>query len=157
MATTVRFSRLITEPALLQLAVELADYGSRLTKDLQYPDSAPFEDTYTSHLLLFRATLNQDVEPALEYFARRAAEIEIDEFGTSGIETYLILLERVGQTDVALDEYAKLVPEKYSLSPYAPTLMHLARVSNRWDRYLEICQQRSDVVGFAAGQLSKDK
>lgn len=157
LATTVRFARLITEPALLQLSIELANYGSHLAKDLQYPDRVPFEDTYPAHLLLFRATLNQDVDQALEYFARCADEVEIDEHGTGAIETYLILLERVGRTDVALDEYARLVPDNYSLSPYAPTLVQLAKLSNRWDRYLEICEQRADLVGFAAGQLSKKK
>ncbi|NOY41414.1 MAG: hypothetical protein GXP26_06210 [Planctomycetes bacterium] len=155
LATTVRFARLLTEPALLRLSIELANYGSHLTKDLQYPDSIPFEDTYPTHLLLFRATLNQDVDQALEYFARRADEVEFDQHGTSAIETYLILLERVGRADVALNEYARLVPDNYALSPYAPTLAQLAKISSCWDRYLEICEQRADLVGFAAGQLSK--
>ncbi len=157
LATTVRFSRLITEPALLRLSIELADYGRHLTKDLQYPDSMPFEDAYPTHLLFFRATLNQEVDQALEYFGRRAEEVEIDAHGTGTIETYLILLDRVGRADEALDEYARLVPANYSLSPYAPTLVQLAKSSGRWDRYLEICEQRADLVGFAVGQLSKKK
>jgi len=155
LATTVRFSRLLTEPALVKLSIELADYGSRLTKDLQYPDSAPFEDTYPAHLMLLRATLGEDAEQAIEYFAGRAGEVEMDEYGTSAVETYLILLKRVGKADMAIDEYARLVPKNYSLSPYAPTLLQLARTSGRWDRYLEVCQERADVVGFAVGHLSK--
>jgi len=155
LATTVRFARLLTEKSLVQLAIELADYGRQLAKDLQYPDTKPFEDTYPAHLLLFKATLNEEVEQAEEYFSQQARTAVIEEEGTGAIETYLILLERVGCPEKALEEYAKLVPAGCALSPYAPTLLHLAEASMCWDRYLEICQQRDDVVGFAAGQVAK--
>ncbi len=74
---------------------------------------------------------------------------------TTAVETYLVLLERTGRAQQALDEYAKLVPADCPLSPYAPTLLRLAQASGGWQRYFEICQQRNDVVGFAAGQLSQ--
>ncbi len=155
LATTVRFARLLTEKSLLVMAIELADYGNCLAKDLQYPDSRPFEDTYPAHLLLFKATLNIEVDQAIEYFAAQAQAAVLEEEGASAVETYLILLERAGRTEQALNEYAKLVPANYTLSPYAPTLLHLAEVCHCWDRYLEICQQRDDIVGFAAGQIAK--
>jgi len=155
LATTVRFARLLTEKNMLRLAIELADYGCQLAKDLQYPDTKPFEDTYPAHLLLFKATLNEEVDPARDYFAQQAHSAVIEEEGTVAIETYLILLERIGCPDQALEEYAKLVPTGCQLSPYAPSMLHLAEASLCWDRYLEICQQRDDVVGFTAGQVAK--
>jgi len=155
LATTVRLARLLSDPSLLQMAIELADYGSKLNKDLQYPDQPPFEDLYPTHLLLFRATLGEEVDQALDYFAKRARTVAVEEHGATALETYLILLERTGRTELAMDEYAELTPADSSLSPYAPSLLHLAQVSGRWDRYLEICQNRNDVVGFAAGQVSK--
>lgn len=155
LATTVRFARLLTEPSLLSLAIELADYGSKLAKDLQYPDNPPFEETYPAHLLLFQATLGQNVEQAIEFFSRHADSIDINEFGTSAVETYLILLNRIGRAGQALEEYPKLVPPDQTLSPYAPTLLHLAQESNAWDKYLDICQKRDDLVGFAAGYVVK--
>ncbi len=155
LATTVRFARLLTETSLLRLAVELANYGCQLAKDLQYPDTKPFEDTYPAHLLLFKATLNEEVDQARDFFSQQAQVAVIEEEGTGAIETYLILLERIGCPEQALEDYAKLVPAGCALSPYAPTLMQLAEASNNWDRYLEICQQRDDVVGFAAGQVAR--
>ena len=155
LATTVRFARLLTDTSLLRLAIELADYGRQLAKDLQYPDAKPFEDTYPAHMLLFQATLNEEVDQARDYFSKQAQDTQIDQEGTGAIETYLILLERIGCPDQALEEYAKLVPSDCLLSPYAPTLLHLAEASNCWDRYLEICQLRDDVVGFAAGQVGR--
>jgi len=155
LATTVRLARLLTDRSLLLMAVELAEYGSKLSQDLQYPDQPPFEDLYPTHLLLFRATLGEEVDQALDYFGQRARTVEVKQYGATAIETYLILLERTGRAERALDEYASLVPANSSLSPYAPTLLQLAQVSGRWDRYLEICQARHDVVGFVAGQISQ--
>ncbi len=160
LATTVRIARLLTKPALLEKAIELAEYGSRLSADLQYPDEPPFEDLYRTHLLLFCASLGREVETALDYFGGRAREAASDGLSSDGqsttaVETYLVLLERIGHTQQALDEYAKLVPAGCPLSSDAPTLLRLAQASGGWQRYFEICQQRNDVVGFAAGQLSR--
>jgi hypothetical protein len=157
LATTVRFARLLTEPALLEEAIALAEYGSRLDADLQYPDEPPFEDLYRTHLLLFRGSLGQDVEAALDYFGRRARETASDQGSTTAVESYFALLERVGRAAQALAEYAELVPAESRLSPYAPSLLRLAQKCGDWQRYFEVCQSRGDLVGFAAGQLSRQR
>lgn len=153
LATTVRFARLLSEAALLEKAIELAEYGSRLDADMQYPDEPPFEDLYRTHLLLFRGTLGRDVEAALDYFGGRARETASDEPNTTKVEAYLVLLERTGRAAQALQEYGRLVPDERRLSPYAPTLLRLAQLSGDWQRFFELCRARGDVVGFAAGQL----
>ncbi len=155
LATTVRFARLLTEPALLEKAIELAEYGSRLAADLQYPDEAPFEDLYRTHLLLFRGSLGREVEASLDYFRGRARETVSDDSGTTPIEAYLVLLERTGRAAQALEAYAELVPADQRLSPYAPTQLRLAQACGGWQRYFEICQSRGDIIGFAAGQLTR--
>jgi hypothetical protein len=155
LATTVRFARLLTEPALLEKAIELAEYGSRLAADLQYPDEAPFEDLYRTHLLLFRGSLGREVEAALDYFRGRARATASDDPGATAIEAYLVLLERTGRAAQALEEYAELVPKDHRLSPYAPTQLRLAQACGDWQRYFELCQVRGDVVGFAAGQWTQ--
>ncbi|MCH2113514.1 MAG: hypothetical protein MK171_01195 [Pirellulales bacterium] len=153
LATTVRFARLLTEPALLKLAIELADYGSRLDQELQYPDQPPFEDLFATHLQFFRAILGEQQEQAVEYFSKQARSVSVESYGTSAIESYLILLVRTGQPDRALAEYPEIVPANCVLSSLAPSLLQLAQTAGQWERYFEICQSRNDLVGFAAGQL----
>ncbi len=162
LATTARFSRSLfthssTDPKLLRLAIDLATYGSQLAKDLQYPDQPPFEDLYPTHLLLFRATLEDETEPALEYFRQQAETVATEHHGSIAIEAYLILLARIDQSELAMEEYARLVPAGSSLSAHSPTLLQLGEQSGCWDRYLEICEQRTDAVGFAAGLLTRKK
>lgn len=160
LSTTVRFARSLltkgdTETQLLQLAIDLATYGSKLAKDLQYPDQPPFEDLYTTHLLLFRAALGDETEPAVEYFRQQAETVATEYYGASAIEAYLILLARVGQAELAMEEYARLVPAGSALSAHTPTLLAFAEQCGKWDRYCEICEQRADAVGFAAGLLAR--
>ncbi len=157
LSTTVRFSRALDEPKLLPLAIDLATYGSRLAKDLQYPDQPPFEDLYRTHLLLFRATSGEAIDPAIEHFREQAESVSTEYYGSSAIEAYLILLYRIGQPELALEEYARLVPAGSSLSAHSPTLLQLADSSGCWDRYLEICAERDDAVGFASGILARQR
>ena len=153
LASTVRYGRLLTEPGLVDKALQIAEYGSRLPADMQYPGEAPFEELYPAHRLLFQATLGQNVDEALEYFGAKARAGVDDPQSTTAVETYLILLARAGRAVEALEAYAELVPRDRQLSPHAPTLLELASQCGAWNRYEAICRERGDMLGFAAGML----
>lgn len=153
LSTTVRFARLLTEPSILEKAIDLAEYGTQLDEDYQYPGESPFEQHYSAHRLLFRATLGQEVDEAIDYFGRRAKDATEEPHSTAEIETYLILLSRTANYTLALEEYATLVPQDCELSAYAPNPLALARRSNSWEQYFQLCQARNDVVGLAAGKI----
>lgn len=155
LASAMRYARLLTEPALAAKALELAEYGSRLPEDLQYPGEAPFEDLYAAHKLLLEATLGRHVETALDYFRQRAAAGQDDPQTTTAVETYLILLARTGRAGEAIAEYTELVPKGRELSGHAPTLLELALASGNWDRYEAICREREDMLAYAAGLLAR--
>jgi hypothetical protein len=161
LASTMRYARLLTERSLVEKALEMAEYGSRLPKELQYAGEAPFEDQFLTHRLLLDATLGRNVDAALSYFAGRASASTAsdDPMGaassTTAVETYLILLQRAGRHVDALAAYAELVPKGRELSPHAPTLLELAAASGDWDRYEAICREREDLIGYAAGVLAR--
>jgi hypothetical protein len=159
LASTMRYARLLTERSLVEKALEMAEYGSRLPKDLQYAGEAPFEEQFPTHRLLLDATLGRHVDDALAYFAGRAsAATAADDSAapsTTAVETYLILLQRTGRHADALAAYAELVPQGRELSPHAPTLLELAAASSDWDRYEAICRERDDLIGYAAGVIAR--
>ena len=155
LASAMRYARLLTEPSLVAKAAELAEYGTYLPTDMQYPGEAPFEELYKSHGLLLDATLGRNVDAAIDYFGRRARESKDDAQSTTAVETYLILLTRVGRTGEALSQYAALVPAGRELSTHAPTLLELAQQSGDWGSYEQICRDRNDALGFAAGLAAK--
>jgi hypothetical protein len=159
LGSTMRYARLLTERSLVEKALEMAEYGSRLPKDLQYAGEAPFEEQFPTHRLLLDATLGRNVDAALSYFAGRASTAATDDdtapLSTTAVETYLILLQRASRHADALAAYAELVPQGRELSPHAPTLLELAAASGDWDRYEAICRDREDLIGYAAGVVAR--
>ena len=152
LSATVRFARLIEEDLeTLRKAWALTEYGRRLSQQFQYAGDEPFADMYPSHGLLFAASLGENVEEAVAYFRDKAESVNVDLEGTAAIETYLILLTRLGRWEEALEAHARLVEPGMRLSPYAPSLFALAKQADRIDRYLEITRERSDLLSFAAG------
>jgi hypothetical protein len=155
LASAMRYARLLTEPSLVAKALEIAEYGSRLPEDLQYPGDAPFENLYESHLLWLQATLGRDVDAAVDYFGVKATAAEGDQQTATAVEAYLVLLMRAGRAAEALEQYSQLVPAGRELSRYAPTLLEMAVQSGAWSRYAAICRERGDLLGYAAGLVAQ--
>ena len=71
--SVVRFALLIDNPEVLRLAVDLTEYGRRLSPQFQYRGEEPFADAFPTSAMFFRALLGENVEEAVAYFQGRAA------------------------------------------------------------------------------------
>lgn len=144
----VRFARSIESPEDLELAVQLAEYGSRLDPQLQYGGDAPFDDFYPAHLQFFRALLNRDRSEALDYFRERL-EAEPDERDRPLLAYVLVdLLVRCGDRDSAVDVAARYLTnlgDDVTLS-----FFDLCVESGRFDALQSAMRAKDDPVGFAA-------
>lgn len=155
LASAMRYARLLADRSLATKAREMAEYGSRLPAELQYPGEPPFEALYEAHRLLFSATLGESVDEAQAYFAAKARAADASGPPLGAIETYLVVLSRTGRWGEALAAYRELVPHDRELSRYAPTLLELATHAGDWEQYAAICRERGDVTGYAAGLLTR--
>ena len=71
----VRFARFLDAGSPeLDLALQLAQYGSRLAQQYQYAGNPPFDDFYPAHIQFFKALLGDDREQALAYFRSRIGD-----------------------------------------------------------------------------------
>ncbi len=150
----VRFAVISDDPEILRLARDLTEYGRRLGSAYQYPGRAPFVDSYPNHALFFSALLGEQVDEAVAFFKTEAEAAEGDE-DVNPIEVYISLLARLGRTAEAIDETARLLPAGKRASDLAPTLQELAQASGDYDRLMKVSRDRGDLLGFAAGLLSK--
>ena len=155
LASTVRYARLVSRPEPLQQAWELTEYGRRLAAQYQFAGEEPFAEIYPSHGLLFAATLGRQVDEAIAYFRSRAEQVDPQQEGTGALETYLILLARLARHREAMEEMARLAPRDLPLSGYAPKLFELASACGAFARYLDICREREDLLGYAAGLIAE--
>jgi hypothetical protein len=155
LSATVRIARIVEDPEALLLAWELTEYGRRLASTFQLRGDEPFEDVYPSHGLFFAAQLGRQVDEAVAFFRGQAEKANLDEEGTAAAEVYVMLLIRLRRLGEALDEHIRLMPAGVRTTGFAPTVLELARLAGNYDRLLAVCRDRNDLLGFAAGLLSK--
>lgn len=155
LSATVRLAKVLEPGDDLRLAVDLTEYGRRLSPTFQFAGEPPFADFYPSHGLYLRAMLGEDVDAAVAYFCERAEATSIDEDGTSAIEFYVALLDRVGRPALALEESVRLLPTGTPPLGIAPSVVELAAKAGRFDRLMDIARERDDPVSFAIGCLAQ--
>jgi hypothetical protein len=157
LSATVRFARVVEDPQVLKLAVDLTEYGRRLDAQYQYAGDEPFANAYAEQGLFFRAQLGQRVEEALALFGGKARELEQEEQGTAPAEVYVALLARLGRQREAIDALNELIPTGTRLTGFAPSMGELASASGEFQRMASVCRDRGDLLGFAAGLFSGAK
>lgn len=150
--SVVRFARSIEGPAEeLELARQMALYGSKLERSLQYEGEPPFEDFFPAHLHFFNILLNKNLEESLQYF-RDKLEAEPDEQDKPLLAYVLVdLLIRSDQLDEAVDlsaRYLSNLNEEVSIS-----FDELCLKAGKVDMLKSVRKEQDDLVGFAAALL----
>src|SRR5262245_6726570 len=87
LAATVRIARALTDPNDLRLALDLTEYGRRLSKQFQYQGDEPFADMYPANALYFQSLLGENADEALAYFQNNAEMLDAQYHGYAPIET----------------------------------------------------------------------
>ncbi len=154
LAAGVRFARIVEDPAVLQLAWELSEYGRRLGATFQLAGDEPFGDVHVSHGLFFAAQLGRQIDAALAYFRAKAEQAVPERDGTAAAEAYVVLLVRLRRFAEALAAHEKFIPPSVRISGFAPPLLEVGRLAEDYQRLVEVCREREDLLGFAAGLIS---
>jgi len=154
LASTIRFARVLEDRRLLELALDMTEYGRRLSSQFQYRGEEPFSDIYQSHAIFLSALLGKDVDTGVRYFGDKARSIDATEHGTVAIETYVDLLVRVGRQRQALQEALELLPARSQSCGIAPSLLELSEMVGDYGPLREYCRQHENVLGFATALLN---
>jgi hypothetical protein len=153
LASTVRICRILESTALIERALDLACYGSRLHSTLQYPGEEPFVELYPAHERFYGALLGQNVDEALAHFHQRACQVDPMEYGTVPAEIYIQLLARLGRWKEAIRAWIGLIPEGARTRGLAPSLLSLCQNAGDYQPLLGWCRQRDDLLGYATGLM----
>jgi hypothetical protein len=152
----VRFARFLTpDDPELDKAMQLAEYGSRLAPQFQYPADPPFDEFYPSHLWYFRVLADQQRDEGLQYFRAKIDEEPDDEDKPMIAYVLVDLLLRIGRPKDALDvakEYLQDVED-----PNAFSFAKLCEQAGRLDLLQETAVEHNDPVMFAAAMIQIDQ
>lgn len=153
LASVMRIARVVDQPDDLRKASELADYGSKLDKDYQYPGNPPFEDTYTDHQFFYRGLMDENVDAAIEHFKKKCDVLDTAQYGPVAIETLIEFLVRVGRNDEAIDVATKQLVGKFDPMGIAPNVLDIAETSEQAKRLMEFYQEEDDLLNYAVSLL----
>jgi hypothetical protein len=155
--SVLRFSLDLEDPAMLRMALEIADYGRRLAPMFAFKVDPPFQDVYTDHAIYLRALLGEDVEGAIAHFRKKVLDSDPEEVGTAPAQvlvTLLVRLDRVREAIAASLEFLEGVP---AAQLGCPSLFQLCQMAGEWEQLKRLARERGDVLSFAASVLGPDK
>ncbi|MBX3420973.1 MAG: hypothetical protein KF752_05375 [Pirellulaceae bacterium] len=155
LASTVRFARVIDDPQVLQLALDIAQYGRKLHPQYQYPGEEPFLDLYPASIAFFRALLGQQVDAGIRYFAHKADTVDQQQYGVIAVEVLVDLLSRCGRHAEAITQLAERMPPGSRSFGIAPSLLQLSQRLGDYRLMRELTKQRGDLLGYTAALLSE--
>jgi hypothetical protein len=157
LAATVRISRVLADAADLRLALDLTEYGRRLSQQFQYHGDEPFAEMYPASALYFQALLGENIDEAAAYFKSKAEMLDPQYHGLAAVETYVDLLTRLGRYSDAIAAAMKLAPRGTQPIGQAPSLLELAEKAGDYSPVLSYCQEKGDLLGYTAALVQGAK
>ena len=157
LASTVRIAPILTSAESLALAVELTDYGRRLSERHRYDGEPPFERTYEDHAVYLRALLGQEVEPAIAHFTAKlkppSPDVPLHPADSLPAQTLVRLLIRLDRTERAIDVAAEQLAGFPESALICPSVAQLCQRAGLPDRLAKVARDHGDLVNYAAALL----
>jgi len=156
LTSTVRGSLQAIDPEAIDLAIDLADYGRRLSPRLQYDGAPPFEKTFEDHYAFLRAIREIDVDAGIAHFrAKLPAEPDAAEEleSTMPAQVLVNLLVRLNRMDEAIDvaeTHLGGVPDSLLA---CPPLAELCQRAGKLDRLATAARSLNQPVSFLAARI----
>ena len=149
--SVLTYSLQLEDSDSLALAVDLTEYGRRLSSTFQYAGQPPFENLFPDHGVYLKAMLGQDVEAAVAHFRRKVADSDPNEVGTAPAEVLVGMLARLKQYSGAADVYSEHLGDADPSQLSCPSAVQLCQLAGDFEKLKQLALQRKDLISFAAG------
>mgnify|MGYP001076724299 CR=1 FL=1 len=156
LTSTVRSSLQVDDPDTLDMAIDLAEYGRRLSPRLQYDGGPPFEKTFEDHYVYLRAIRGHDPDAAVAHFRAKLPTPEADGGdleSTIPAQVLVNLLARLNRQDEAIDVAAEHLANVPDSMLACPPLAELCQRSGRLDRLAAAARSMNHPVHFLAARI----
>lgn len=153
LAAVLRFSLDLNDRETLALALELAEYGTRLSPLFQYRGDPPFQNVYEDHAIYLRALLGEGADAAVAHFRRKVADADPNQASTAPAQMLVLLLARLKRyseaIEVSLEHLSQVEPNQL----VCPSVLQLCQMAGDHERLRMLARERGDLLGFAAAAL----
>ena len=149
----LRFTLDATDRETLDLAVELADYGTHLSKMFGFRGDPPFEDGFKDYAIYLRSLVGEQLDEAVAHFRAKIASCDPANAGAAPAQTLVTLLARLGRYDeaiaVSLEHLCDVEPNQL----FCPSVFELCQAAGDYSRLRSLARERGDLLHFAAASL----
>jgi hypothetical protein len=154
LVSVLGFSLELTDPVMLRKAIELCEYGKKLSPMFHYRGDPPFQEIYEDHSVFLKTLLGEDVEAGISHFQKKAEENDPGETGTGPAQILIVLLGRLKRYREAVEVSRKYLADADQNQLACPSILQLCCLAEDKEQLMEIAKQKQDLIGFAAGLLS---
>ena len=158
LAATVRVGPLLQDTSTLALALELAEYGVKLSPKHSYEGDPPFEKVYDDHAAYFKTVLGIDADAGIAHFQSKLSaesesetEMQADDLATA--QVLVGLLARIGRPGEALDVATRYLGGVPDSSLFCPGIAQLAAEAGTTEKLAEVARRNRDLVQYAMAIL----
>ena len=154
--SVIQLSLDLEDLTTLKLALQLAEYGIRLSPEFQYKGDPPF-DSYQDYIFYFQALIGQDVEKAIAHFYRKLPQEKIGEMEVDRNPAQVLvgLLVRIRCYSEAIDVSLEHLSEMDAGQLTCPTVLQLCQLGQDYERLKILSKDQGDLLGFVAGVLQQ--
>jgi hypothetical protein len=154
-APVLTLSAELDDKETLRLAVEIADYASRLDAMFQYSDDPPFERAYDDRLIYLKALLGEDIERAVKHFDEKAAGSDADRDGYRPAEVLVELLIRLERYDDAINAFRRYLIDVPPAGLSCPSLLQMYQMAGDFEQLKQVAKQQSDPLSYLAALIQE--
>jgi hypothetical protein len=137
----------------LDLARELAQYGTKLSASFRGDNDPPFEDTYADYKVYLDVVAGANVDAGLEHF-RRKAEQRAEEGYFFPAEVLVNLCLKADRLPDALAAAKRFLSAANERELSCPGVTELARRAGDYAGLAEAAKGKSDPVSYLAGLIA---
>ena len=148
----VRFSRFLDASCPeLKKVTELAEYGTKLSSQFQYPGDPPFDDFYPAHVQFFKALADEGAEDAVSYFREKLDAATDDEDKPLLAYVLVDLLIRTNRLSDALEVAEKYLSDVEDAAGFS--FSNLCQQAGRLDLLQQVAREKGDLVTYTAAMI----
>jgi len=140
------------DPKMLELALELAEYGTHLSSEFQYRGTPPF-DGYLDYAFYLRALLGREVDRTVAHFRGKLPREGGEDGDFNAAQVLVGLLARIRRypeaVEVSLRHLAGVDPAQLT----CPSAVQLCQLGGDYGRLKEVSRSQGDLLSYVAGVL----
>jgi hypothetical protein len=152
-APVLQFSAELGDRETLRLAVEIADYASRLGAMFQYSDNPPFDRAYEDRAIYLKALLGEDADRAVRHFDEKAAAADANQDGYRPAEVLVQLLIRLERYGDAINAFRRYLMDANPEDLACPSLPQLCQMAGDFGQLKQVAKQHSDPLSYMAALI----